>query len=257
MITKDKLTAVVMTLAVWALAGGLCGALYAGLQPVMSAFGPGPQAAPVGAAAAAAMTTAAFYSAMPIALVGTMAAVLVSIAGLIVGGPELGLAVIAGAAAVGGLAAGGFFAWMAVGSERPLARTLAGLLGGLIAGAAVVGLTAVLGGPVETLARAALVVALVGTLYEVSVRWLGRGGRPLVPQGMAAAVVAGLIAAMVAAAIWLLGGTPTLAYDGTSHDLLGQVRRELSPGLFGGILGGGLTGVVLELLGFRLEEHTS
>lgn len=256
MITKDRLTAVALTVLEWALAGGLCGALFAGLQPVMVGFGFQPMPALLAASAAAAMATAAFYSAMPVALIGTMAGVLASIGALIVAGPELGLGVITGAAALTGLAAGSFSAWMAAGAERPLARTLAGLLGGLIAGATLGVFSAQTGYPAGTFALSMGTVALVGTLYEVSARWLSRGGQELVPRGLAAAVVAGLIAAMVAAGIWFLGGTPTLAFDGSSHDLLGQVRRELSPGFFGGVVGGIATGLVLELLGFRLEEHT-
>jgi hypothetical protein len=46
-----------------------------------------------------------------------------------------------------------------------------------------------------------------------------------------------------------------LALDGTSQDLLGQIRRELPPGFLGGLLGGAITGVILESLGFHLEDH--
>jgi hypothetical protein len=255
MITKDRLTAVMLTFLEWGLAGGLCGGLFAGLRPVMVVFGFQPLPALLAASAVAAMATAAFYSAMPVALIGTMAGVLASIGALILAGPELGLGIITGVAALAGFAAGSFFAWMATGAERPLARTLAGLLGGLIAGVALDVLALQTGYPTETFAVAAGVVALVGTLYEVSARWLLRRGQEVVPRSLAAAIVAALIASMVAAGIWLLGGTPTVAFDGSSHDLLGQVRRELAPGFFGGLVGGVCIGLVLELLGFRLEEH--
>ncbi len=59
MINKDKLTALVMMLLVWGLAGGLCGALFACLQQVLAAIGLSAWQSPLVAAVAAA-TTAAF-----------------------------------------------------------------------------------------------------------------------------------------------------------------------------------------------------
>jgi hypothetical protein len=255
MITKDQFTAIVMALFVWGLAGGLFGALFAGLHQVLLVVGLTGWQPPVVAAAAAAMTTSAFYSAMPVALAGAMAGVLASIGSLIVFGHDPRLLQIAGAAGIAGLAGGSFFAWMTGGGGRPLARTLAGLIGGVIAGGGVAALVAATGHRAGSFVLAAGVVALVGTLFELSERWLVSRGGALFPAGLSAAVVAGLIATMVGAGVWLLGGAPTLAMDGTSQDLLGQIRRELPPGFLGGLLGGAITGVILESLGFHLEDH--
>ncbi len=255
MITKDQFTAIAMTLVVWGLAGGLFGALFAGLHQVLTALGLTAWQPPVAAAAAAAMTTSAFYSAMPVALTGAMAGVLASIASLILFGHDPGLTTIAGTAGVAGLGAGSFYAWMTDGAGRPLAQTLAGLLGGLIAGGVLVAVVALTGHQADMFVLAAGVVATVGTLFQLSQRWLTGHRGELLPATLSAAVVAGLIACMVAAGIWLLGGTPTLALDGTSQDLLGQIRREIPAGFLGGLLGGAITGVVLELLGFHLEDH--
>ncbi len=254
MITKDQFTAIVMTLVVWGLAGAFFGALFAGLHQVLSSLGLTGWSPPVLAAAAAAMFTSAFYSAMPVALVGAMAGVLASIGSLVALGHEMSLAMLAGAAAVAGLAAGSFYAWMAEGGGRSLTQTLAGMMAGLFAGSLLAALIAVTGKQAGTFVLAAGVVAVVGTLFQVSARWLGSGAQAL-PTGLSAAVVAGMIATLVAASIWTLGYTPLVGADGATPDLIGQVRREIPPGFLGGLLGGALTGLVLELLGFHLEDH--
>jgi hypothetical protein len=255
MITKDQFTAIATTLVVWGLAGGLFGALFAGLSQVLSTSGLSGWLPPVLAAAAAAMITSAFYSAMPVALTGAMAGVLASIGALIALGQDLDLPLLAGAAALAGLAAGSFYAWMSEGTGHPLSRTLAGLAAGLVAGLLLVGLIAVTGRQAGTFVLAAGMVAVVGTLFQVSARWLGGHGDLPLPAGPSAALVAGTVAALVAAGIWTLGVTPLAGADGATSDLLGQLRREIPPGLLGGLAGGALTGLVLELLGFRLEDH--
>jgi hypothetical protein len=255
MITKDRFTAIATMLVVWGLAGGLFGALFAGLHQVLSAAGLGGWQPSVLAAAAAAMITAAFYSAMPVALTGAMAGVLAAIGALIVVGQDLDLPLLAGAAALAGLAAGSFYAWMSDSSDRPLSQTLAGLAAGLVAGLLLAGLIAATGRQAGTFVLAAGTVAVVGTLFQVSARWVGERGEPLLPAGPSAALVAGTVAALVAAAIWTLGVAPLAGVDGATSDLLGPLRREIPPGLLGGLVGGALTGLVLELLGFRLEDR--
>ena len=255
MITKDQFTAIVMTLFVWGLAGGLFGALFAGLHQVLLGLGLSAWQPPVVAAAVAAMTTSALYGAMPVALTGAMAGVLASIGALILFDHGLGLAQIAGAAGVAGMAGGSFHAWMTGGGGRPLTRTLSGMAGGMIAGGLLALLVALTQRELGMFVLAAGVVATVGTLFQVSERWVVHRAGEWFPASVSSAVVAGLIASMVAAGIWILGGTPTLAADGVTHDLLGQVRREIPSGFLGGLMGGSVTGVILELLGFHLEDH--
>lgn len=255
MITKDRFTAVVMTLFVWGLAGGVFGALFAGLYQVLLAFGLNAWQAPMGAAAASAMTTSALYSAMPVALTGAMAGVLASIGALIVLGQDLALPVIAGIAAAAGLAAGSFYAWMAQSGGRPLAETLTGLMSGLIAGGVLAFLVQVTEGQIRTFALAAGVVALVGTLFQISERWVVLKGAGLLPGSLSAALVAAILSSLVAASVWVLIGTAGFAADGFAQDAMAMVRHELPRGFLGGIMGGSITGVVLEILGFHLEDH--
>ncbi len=255
MLTKDRFTAIVMTLVVWGLAGGVFGALFAGLQQVLFAMGLTGWQPLVLAATAAAMTTSALYSAMPVALTGAMAGVLASIGALILLGPNVRLPEIAGIAALAGVAGGSFYAWMAESGGEPLVETLAGLGSGLIAGTTLAVVATLTSHQIGTFVLAAGVVALVGTLFQISQRWLITAGSGWLHGGLSAAVVAGLTASLVAASIWILGGTTTFTLDGTTADALGQIRHEIPEGFLGGMLGGAVTGVILELLGFHLEDH--
>ena len=255
MISEDRITAVVMTLFVWGLAGGVFGALFCGLHQVLLAFGLNAWQAPLVAAGAAAMTTSALYSAMPVALVGALAGVLASIGSLIALGQDLDLEQIAGVAAVAGLVAGSFYAWMAGSGGRPLAETLIGLGSGLIAGGLLALLVEVSGNQVGTFTLAAGVVALVGTLFQMSQRWVDLRGEGLLPGHLSAALVAAILSSLVAACVWMLIGTAGFAADGFAQDAMAMVRREIPHGFLGGIIGGSVTGVLLELLGFHLEEQ--
>lgn len=255
MLTKDKFTVVVMTIFVWGFAGALFGALFSGLYQVMQVLGLSGWQPLIVAAAAAAMTTSAFYSAMPVALVGAMAGVLSSIGYLIATGQEIELLMILGIAGSAGVAAGSFYAWIVAGGSRPLAETLTGLIAGLLAGGSLAFVLSMTGGEVGMFVLAAGVVALVGTFFQISERWLVARTASWLPGIISAPVVAGLIAAVVGASIWIVGGTTSAMLDGSTQDAVGQVLHDIPPGLLGGLLGGALTGLLLELFGFHLEDH--
>ena len=251
MSSRNKGAAIALTLFVWGLAGALFGSLFAGLHQVLMVIGLEDWQAVVIGATAAAMTTSAFYSAMPVALVGAMAGVLASIAYLMVTGHQVLLIHIAAISAVAGLVVGGFYSWMATGGGRPLAQTMTGLLSGLAAGGILWGGLELYPGEVGMFVRAATVVTLVGSAFTLSRRSIVRVFSGHCPRALSAPVVAGLIAAVVGASVWIVGGTTAAALDASTKGAIDQVLGQVPAGFLGGMLGGAVTGVLLELLGLQ------
>ncbi|MBK5929510.1 spermidine synthase [Halochromatium salexigens] len=247
--------AIIVSLLVWSLAGALFGGLFIGLYEVLVVLGLGGWQPLVVGAVAAAMTTAAFYSAMPLALVGATAGVLASIGYLVTSGQQIELAMITLLAAATGIAAGAFFAWTGRQNARPLAETLTGMLAGFGAGLALVVVLTTLETPVGPFVMAAGVVAIVGTLYQLNEHWIVQACHGWLPDSLAAPLVAGLIASVVGAGVWLMAGMTTPMLFGDERSVIDQVLSEVPSGALGGMLGGAVTGLILELLGFRLEDH--
>ncbi|MFP4062506.1 MAG: spermidine synthase [Halochromatium sp.] len=252
---KERVIAIIVSLLVWSLAGALFGGLFIGLHQVLVLLGLGGWQPLVFGAVAAAMTTAAFYSAMPLALVGATSGVLASIGYLVISGQRIELAAITLLAAGTGIAAGAFFAWTGRQNARPLAETLTGMLAGFGAGLALVLVLTTLGTPVGSFVMAAGVVAMVGTLFQLNEHWIVQACHGWLPDSLAAPLVAGLIASVIGAAVWLMAGMTTPMLFGGERSVIDQVLREVPSGALGGMLGGAVTGLILELLGFRLEDH--
>lgn len=254
---QAQLAAVPLILIVWGLAGAMFGALFAGLYQVLWLLElPGWQVL-LAATAIAAMTTSAFYSAMPIALAGTMAGVLSSILYLMLAGQNVELRGIVAIAGTSGLLLGSLYGWMIKRGGRPLAEILNGLIAGLLAGGLLILIFAYTGRQVSLTALAAIAVAGVGTLFQLAERWLIRGVARWLPGLLSAPVVAGLIATVVGASIWLVGGPTIALLDTRLASAIGAILHHIPSGLLGGLVGGSLTGLLLEFLGFELEEGRS
>ncbi len=255
MVDTGRPAAVALAIVVWGLAGALFGGLFAGLHEVLVILGIEGWLLPVIAATIASMTTATFYGAMPVALVGAMAGVLASIGYLLFDGRSIDLAAITVVATIAGFVIGGFYAWTIRGNPRPLTGTFTGVLAGLGSGGLLaLGLTVYDGSP-GMFVLAAGVVALVGTLYQITEQPIGRTIAGVVPVAISAPLVAGLIASVVGASIWLMTGTTSGALDAVARSALDRIFAEIPDGALGGSLGGAVTGFILELLGFRLEDR--
>ncbi len=252
---KNKVAAVSITAIVWALAGGLFGAIFTGLHQVLLALGlVGWQPLVVGGAVAA-MTTSAFYGSMPVALIGAMAGMLGSIGTLMVGGQAVALPVIAGVCGLTGLVVGLFHSWVLPGNARPLGVILTGFLAGSIAGALVAWGLGILGGPFGPFVVAAGIVALVGSLFQFGGPHILRGCFAWVPQGLGTPLVAGIIAAVVGAAVGIMSGLGASDGGQSIADGIQQMVAQVPTGFLGGMVGGAITGAVLELVGVPLEDE--
>jgi len=255
MLSRERFTAVVTTLLVWSMAGALFGGLFIGLYQVLIVLGLSGWQPLVLGSVAAAMTTAAFYSAMPVALVGATAGVVASIGYLIVSSHQVELSLIAAVSGAAGLVAGSFYSWMVRRNARPLAETLTGLLAGLGAGVILSLVLLLLPLTVGPLVLAAGIVALVGALFQLNEHWIVQTCHGWLPDGLAAPLVSALIAAVVGASIWLMGGTTAAALDMETKGAIDLVLHDVPLGFAGGLLGGAVTGMLLEILGFHIEDR--
>jgi hypothetical protein len=251
---RQKAALILQTLFVWGLAGALFGGLFSGLLRVLALLGLKGSEAVVFAAAGAAGTTATFYSAMPVALVGAMAGVVASLGYLIVGGLRVQLLPLSAASAAAGMVAGAIYAWLGMGGGRSFAETLTGLIAGLVAGGILWAGLDLYGTDVGVPVQAAGIVVLVGSLFKLAEGPMARGLIGRLPGALSVPVVAGLIAAVVGVGVWLMGGTTAWSPDSITKDIIDQVLKDVPAGLLGGMAGGALTGALLEILGLHLEE---
>lgn len=255
MLGNNRTVAVVVIVCVWGFAGALFGALFAGLYQVLAAVGFAEWRPLVYACVFAATTIAAFYSAMPIALVGATAGVVASIANLIASGQKVELLAVVGLAGLAGLLAGSFYDWTQKHDGRPLTEALVGLLSGLLAGGVltVVSEASDLSNAVVLLAAG--VVAIVGTCYQLSQRWVVPWLSKVVPGDLSTPLVAAFTAVVVGVSIWILevSDVATIGFSRSNPRL--PMLTTVPQGLLGGLIGGMLTGLLLEFWGFRLEDR--
>lgn len=253
---EDRVAVNLMLLVIWGFAGALFGALFSGLYRFMAILGAPGWLVLVMSTAIAAMTTAAFYSAMPVALIGAIAGTLASVGCLILAGQAVALMTLVGVATGAGMFAGLIYAWVVTSGSRPVTRTLGGLLAGLLAGSTLVVLFAAAGLQTNMMVLVAVTVAVVGTYFELSEHLFSRLVPTWIPARFSAVAIAGLIAGVVGASFWFVGQATAAWLDQQSVSALAQVLDDVPGGLIGGFAGGCLAGsalLALQTLGLRLE----
>ena len=246
---------ILLSALIWALAGGVFGALFSGMDVAFASLLEGPRLGTVLAAALAGTITAAFFGAMPVALLGTLVGVLVGIGYLMLPpDPSSPLPLLA-VALLGGLAAGGFLPRHALLRSRPLGQALSGLVAGAIAGPVILYARG-LGDPwTQTAVSAAVAVAAVGLLYVGVARLLVRRWPDRLALRLGGPLVAGVVAAAVSVGIWLIGATTGAVVDDQTVAHIHAVLRQTQPGFIGAALGGAAGGALLEVFGIRFGSN--
>jgi hypothetical protein len=128
-----------------------------------------------------------------------------------------------------------------------MVHALSGLSAGLLTG-----LVLELFPPLPAALLAGLATAGVGASYLLLTAPLLSSCSRLVPARLSAPLVSALIAAVVAASIWLIGGTTAGTLPPDRVAAIGQILQ----GLPSGLLGGALTGALLELFGVAWRTET-
>ncbi len=130
-------------------------------------------------------------------------------------------------------------------------HALSGLTAGLLSG-----LVLQLLPPLPPALLAGLASAGVGASYLLLTTTLFSKCSRLVPARLSATLVAALIATVVAASIWLIGGTTAGTLPPDRVTAIGQILHGLPSGLLGGAVGGALTGALLQILGVVWQAET-
>jgi len=212
-------------------------------------LGAGPLIAVLAATAFSGTVTAAFYGGMKVAMVGTMVGVMTTISYLIAAdhpehmAPVLLIALVAGA--IAGLL---FSSWVRI-AARPLGPVLSGLLSGLVWGGVIALSWKLVAEPYKFVVAAAIAAGLVGVSFIYLVRWIGPRCAQWIPPPVSGAFVASMIAAVVAGSMWLVGSTTSGMADIATLHSVDRIMALVPDGLSGGLVGGAMAGVVLELFG--------
>jgi len=250
-----KLGRILLDALVWALAGGVFGALLSALSETGRILDINPWIGAALAAGLAGAVTAAFFGAMPVAVVGALLGVLLGISALILPMSDAEPFLVVGAALLVGLIAGSLIPRSAVLRSRPLGQAMSGLLAGLLAGILVTAMHRFGGVEMGNALIAGVTVAAVGLLYVALSRVVLIRCKDRISQNIGGPLVTALVACGVALIIWLVGSMAGVAPNAPILAELEQVVTTVPSGLAGGAIGAAIGGALLELLGIELETY--
>jgi hypothetical protein len=250
-VVSSRTSLVVLRGLVWAIIGLIYAPLFTALFVLFQAMGLGHGSfAP--AAAIAGAVGAAFYSAREVALVGTVIGLgMATLLFMVLPGTVALWQVVLVAGLAGGLL-GRLLRFPDQCALQAPGKAMAGLVSGLTCGALL--------GFVESLhtvtfnltAIVAFLVSVNGTFYAATVGWWL--GQARVKQGAPCKIierlVIGLVAAVVAASLWVFAGPLIGAVDGSYYALLHSILTLLPGALFGGFVAGAITGALLQAFDF-------
>ncbi len=251
---RSRLRLVLVRGIVWGLIGLIYAPVFAALYALLIQVGAG-SASYVPAAAIAGAAGAALYGSKEVALVGAGVGALIALCLLVALPGPVALPIVALSAAAVAAVVALTTSFPARCSHHLLGKMLAGFSAGGVGGA-ILALVEPLHPQVFALfAVLAFLVSVNGVLYVAGVRrwvaWTDGLRFKMRPCRVVETLVISVLAGFTAASVWLLAGS-LMGWNAESvfGDAADALYRQLPVAMFGGLFGGAVAGVLLELFRF-------
>ena len=239
---------------IWGLIGGIYAALFVGFLESFQFLGFSAWSLVLAGSLAGAVG-AAFYGAMQIAILGTLAGVIASFAYLVIysgGVHPLGVLVLASVAGMTlGIAFGAMHVFLLRGA---LSKLVSGLIGGSCAGLALWAVTLALPQPLPLGILVGILVPITGYVYVAVSERLETLCAGRLPDPIVGGLVAGSLAGVVGTSVWAVGGSATGSVGPVYQEVIEQALSQVPVAILGGAIGGILAGSLLGWLGM-LPRH--
>lgn len=236
---------------IWGLIGGIYAALFVGFLEAFKFSGFSAWSVVLAGSLAGAVG-AAFYGAMQIAILGTLAGVIVTFAYLVIYSGAvhpLGVLILAGVAGMSlGIAFGVMHVFLLRGS---LSKMVSGLIGGSCAGLALWAVSLVLPQPLPLGILVGVLVPITGYVYVAVSDRLESLCAGRIPDPIVGGLVAGSLGAVVGTSVWAVGGSATGSLEPLFQEVVDQALSQVPVAILGGAIGGILAGSLLGLLGMQ------
>jgi hypothetical protein len=236
---------------IWGFVGGIYASLFIGFLELFQFSGFSFWSLVLAGSLAGAVG-AAFYGAMQIAIMGTLAGVIATFGYLVTYSANVQPLAVWIVASVAGLSLGAVFGAMHVFLVKgALSKMLSGLVGGSFAGLVLWGVTLLLPEPLPVGVLVGLLVPITGYVYvAVSDRVESLcSGR--IPDPIVGGLVAGSLAGVVGTSVWAVGGSATGSVDPAFRTAIDHALSQVPVAILGGAVGGIVAGSLLEVLGMQ------
>lgn len=245
--TRTPASEVLLFGVIWGLVGSIFAGLFVVFWAALELGGYGAAALLIAAALAGAIG-AAFYGAMQVAILGTLVGIIATLVFVVAsGGQSSPGAVLAVAGAAGAVLGSGFGAVNKFLVRGALCKAFAGLVGGIVAAAIVLGLRIVFPDFMPTWLVTGILVPVTGYVYVALVGSLENRLAGKIPLFLLGAVVAGILAAVVGATLWAVGGTATGTVAPAVSAAIEKAGTLMPSAVAGGSIGGIVAGLLLAI----------
>jgi len=240
---------------IWGFAGALFGGLFGGLSAFWQTGLQSPWLIVTLATVIAGTITAAFFGSMLIAFMAAMVGVLCAVGYLIALGSAGSLALLALITAGAALLAGMAMPKYETLRVRALGQAASGLAAGLVAGPATTVTIGVFDLPLQGIYTGGIAVAFVGILFIIISRIVTPACPDWLSLRFSAPVVAAVVAVTVAVGLWTVGTSFSAGGTDMAPREVQAILEVVPMSMLGGVIGGALGGIGLEILGIAPSEY--